>query len=246
VLEDVNRVGIIKSGGLFREVAPVSPYPRINPQQQKQEEHREPQEHRRPDENLKARRRFTAMRELIEQLRGKVQISRVDFNIANKELIDIGLSIAEEEFLAQLLRLKIPLPSIEDLLQQLKQRSAQPNLVKGRNISAADNPFPVYVAELAEYVMRFEGLQVKVAGRSREIIDEINKNDHFTVSHHRLRMEFTRSAGLPAESNESLNLNVSILVGAVEVDESGRRAILYQRQNQEYGLYSDKSLSLSI
>ena len=35
-------------------------------------------------------------------------------------------------------------------------------------------------------------------------------------------------------------------VGAVEVDENGRRAIFYRRPDNSYGLYSDKSISLSI
>jgi hypothetical protein len=186
------------------------------------------------------------MRELIEALKEQAKISRVDFNTANQELIDLGLSIAEDELIAQLLQLKVPLASIEELIRQMRQLSASPNLVSGRMIPAGANLFPVSVDELAEYLMRFDELQLVLGQQRSDIFDEINNNGRFVVEHNRLRLNFTRSAALPAVPGAPVNLNISIQLGAVELDENGRRAIFYQRPDQSYGLYSDKSISLSI
>lgn len=246
MLEQIRRFGNIKASDFHREVEPVKPYPRINPQQQHHEDYPQQETEQRPDNNKSTRRRFTAIRELIEELKTQAKISRVDFNTANQELIDLGLSIAEEELINQLLNLKIPLASIEGLIGQMRQRSVNPTLVSGRNISPNSNPFPVLVDELAEYVMRFDDLPVVMGSQHNNIFDEINKNGRFVAENNRVRLNFTRVAALPAMPNEPLSLTISIQLGAVEIDENGRRAIFYQRPDQSYGLYSDKSISLSI
>lgn len=244
MLEDIKKVSF-KSANIHREVAPVKPYPRIDPKQPRQEGYPQQDIEKRPEEKS-TRRRFTAMRDLIEELKGLAKISRVDFNTANQELIELGLAIAEEQLLTQLLHLKVPLAGIEELIRQIRQQSASPTLVSGRNISPDSELFPVFVEQLAEYLLRFDNLQVVVGSQFNEILDEINNNGRFVVEHNRLRLNFTRVAMLPAISADPLNLTINIQVGAVEVDEDGRRAIFYQRPDQGYGLYSDKSISLSI
>jgi len=246
MLEEVKRVGTFKAADIHREVEPVKPYPRINPQQQRQDGYQQQDAEQRPDDNNKARRRFTAMRELIEEIKNQAQINRVDFNTANQELIDLGLLIAEEELISLLLQLNVPLAGIEDLTQQLRQQSISPTLVSGRNISSTSKLFPVFVENLAEYLMRFDDLLVTMGPQRSDIFDEINNDGRFVVEHNRLRLNFTRVAALPAVPGGALNLSISIQLGAVEVDENGRRAIFYQRPDQSYGLYSDKSISLSI
>lgn len=245
MLEDVKKVNY-NAGNIHREVAPVKPYPRIDPQQPRQEGYPQQDAEKRPGEDKSTRRRFTAMRDLIEELKDQALISRVDFNTANQEMVDLGLSIAEEELIAQLLLLKVPLSGIEELTGQIRQRSANPQLVSGRNIPSNSGLFPVFIEDLAEYVMRFADLQIAVGGQNNAIQDEIDKNGRCVFEHNRLRLKFTRVAALPAIPGEPLNLTISIQVGAVEVDENGRRAMLYQRPDKSYGLYSDKSISLSI
>ena len=94
--------------------------------------------------------------------------------------------------------------------------------------------------------MRFDNLQLMMSNQRHDIFDEINNNGRFVVEHNRLRLNFSRNGALPAVPGEALNLTISIQVGAVEIDENGRRAIFYRRPDQSYGLYSDKSISLSI
>lgn len=246
MLEDINRVGIIKRGDLYREVLPVSPSLRINPQQHRQEDYPQPQEQRNPSQNRLARRRFTAIRELIEKLIAVAPIIRVDYNTANQELTDLGLSIAEEKLIDHLLRLKIPLDSIDDLVRQLQLRRSSPSLVSGRALSASAALFPVFVADLNEYLMRFDNLQIASSRNQSQLLDVINEHGHFLLEEGPMRLNFSRATLSPALKGDPLNLTVSIRVGAIETDDNGRRAIFYQRLDQSYGLYSDKSISLSI
>lgn len=245
MLEEVKRFGVYKPVGVQRDVAPVNPYPRIEPQQERQEgQRRQDQEKERSEKQ--SRRRFTAMRDLINELKTTAQISHVDFNTANRELINQGLSIAEEDLLAQLLHLKVPLGSIEDLSRQILQKTSNPLLISGRKLTPESELFPFYVEDLSEYLLRFEGLRVKMSQQHSDILDEINNNGRFVWTHDRLRLSFTRRSLLPAVPGASLELTISIQVGAVEVDENGRRAILYRRPNGGYALYSDKLISVSI
>ena len=245
MLEEVKRFGTYKAVGVQRDVAPVNPYPRINPQQERQEGQRQQEPEKGPAEQ-RARRRFTAMRDLINELKNRTLISHVDFNTANRELIEQGLAIAEEDLLAQLLHLKVPLGSIEELSQQIREQRGNPMLVSGRTIKPDTTLFPVFVEDLSEYLLRFEGLRVTLGDQHNDIYELINNNGRFVFEHDRLRLSFTRGSVLPAAPGSSLNLNISIQVGAVEVDENGRRAILYQRPDQNFALYSDKLLNLSI
>lgn len=246
MLEDVNRVGIMKPGDLFREVAPVSPYPRINPQQQRQEDYPQPQPERKLEEDRRARRRFTTMRELIEQLKALAPISRVDYSTVNQELLDLGLSVAEDELIPLLLQQKLPLDSIDDLVRQLQLQRSSPSLVGGQAIAPDANLFPIYVEDLAEYLMRFDGLKIISGSQNAQLIAQINEQGRCVVVHGRLRLDFSRSTLSPPVCGDTLALTISIQIGAVEIDENGRRAIFYQRPDQSYGLYSDKSISLSI
>jgi len=246
MLEDVKRTGVIRPGDLNREVVPVSPYPRINPQQQRQEGYSQQQPEKPFDEDRQVRRRFTAMRELIEQLKKLATISRVDYNTANQELVKRGLAIAEEELITLLLNLKIPLASIDELVRQLQLRRASPTLTSGRDISQEDTLFPIFVDQLSEYLVLFDELQVIPGEKNKLLVDEITNHGRYHVELKALRLTFSRPATVPPLGWKSLDLAIGIQVGAVEIDENGRRAIFYQRPDKSYGLYSDKAINLSI
>lgn len=245
MLEDMVKVGSPKATEIQREVEPVSPYPRINPQHSRLENDARPVAERKTGKSVQARRRFNTMRGLVEQLKKIVQIVRVDFNTALQEVCDQGLAIVEEELIPQLQQLKIPATGIDELIQQLQQQSTGLTPVSGRTLTATFRLFPIFVEGLAEYILRFDDLQIAVGWRNSEIFDEIRKNGRFVTEQNRMRLSFR-----PLTSNlvigDPLRLTIGLQVGAIEIDETGHRAILYQRPDQSYGLYSDKSISLSI
>jgi len=237
------RVGGTYAYQPYREVEPVPAYPRIDPQQPR-DQYPQQQSEKRLDKDDQARRRFRAMRELIDKLQKSAVMTRVDYLTAETELNDLGLLIAEKELVEQLLQLKIPLEGIDELFQQIRHRPATPDLGAGHNLSETDNFFPVFVAGLSEYNLRFQNLQVQADRKCNQIIENIEKNGQYVCEENRVRLAFLRAAA--PEDLAILQLNISILVAISEVDEAGRRVILYQRPNQSYALYADKQIDLSI
>ena len=247
MLEEVIRTRPLKPREILPQVGPVSPYPRIDPQQPKQEGYTRSQADTKTEQESPVRRRFTAMRRLIDQLKELAQVFRVDYTTADKEMQDQGLAITEEILIDQLLKLKISLTSIEELLQQLRQHSSGITLGPGQQLSSGrTNLFPVHSEGLSEYLLRFADLQIKIGPNNRAIVEEINNEGRFVFEQDRLRLNFRRFNSLTEPTDDALRLNISVLVGAIETDETGRRAILYPRPKQDFGLYADKQIDLSI
>ncbi|WP_303722963.1 hypothetical protein [Malonomonas rubra] len=245
MLEEVKRYGAYQLVGDQRDVAPINPILELSRSKSGRKRNGS-RNLKKPPPQQHSRRRFTAMRDLINELKNRVQISHVDFITANQELIDLGVSIAKEELLAELLLLKVPLGSIKELSRQILKKSYNPHLGSGRDITPETNLFPVYVEDLSEYLLRFVELRIVMSQKHNNIFAEINNNGRFFTEHNRVRLSFTRSSALPTDFGAKLELTISIQVGAVEIDENGRRAILYQRPDQSFGLYSDKLINLSI
>lgn len=237
------RVGGTHAYQPYREVEPVPQYSRIDPQQPREESPQQQGEKHLDKENHSPRR-FSAMRDLIDKLKKSAKMARVDYLTVETELNDLGLAIAEKELIEQLLQLKLPLAGIDELFQQIRHRPATPDLGAGRKLSETENFFPFFVAGLSEYNLRFQNLQVQTDRNCSQINENNKNNDRYVSEKNRIRLDFLRSTA-PAES-VILQLNISILVAVSEVDEAGRRVILYQRPNQSYALYADKQIDLSI
>ncbi|MEA3361676.1 MAG: hypothetical protein U9Q61_00150 [Thermodesulfobacteriota bacterium] len=227
----------------YREVEPVPPYSRINPQQSR-DEYPQQQSEQRVDKTDPVRRRFRTMRKLIDELKEMTGLARVDYSTAEMELNNLGFLIAEAELVDQLLELKISPQEIGELLQQLRSRSISSTLGAGHNLSESDNFFPVFVAGLSEYNLCFQNLQVKIDQKSDKIIEKVETSGRFISEKNRLRLDF--SDATPAEETNTLQLDISILVAVSEVDDDRRRVILYQRPDKSYALYADKQIDLSI
>ncbi|MCD6581578.1 MAG: hypothetical protein J7K90_07220 [Desulfuromusa sp.] len=227
----------------YREVEPVPPYPRIDPQRPRDEYPRQ-QSEQRADKADPVRRRFMAMRILIDELKKAAGLTRVDYSTAETELNDLGLSILESELVEQLLELKVPLEGIDHLFQQIRQRPTTPDLRAGHNLSEDYNFFPVFIAGISEYNLRFQQLQVQSSDKSIRINENIDGRGHFVSEKNRLRLDFRQMAA--TEDIDVLQLDISIQVAVSEVDDAGRRVILYQRPNQSFALYADKQIDLSI
>ena len=237
------RVGGTHGYQLYREIEPVPPYPRIDPQQPK-DEYPHQQSERRSDKDDHTRRRFRAMRKLIDELQEFSGLTRVDYLTTETELKELGISIVEKELVEQLLELKISSGNIEELFQQVPQGAVSPLLGPGQTLSDNHNFFPVFVPGLSEYNFHLPNLHIRSNYGFEKIIEKIEENGRFISEKNRLRLSF-RHSELPGEIM-ILQLDISVMVAVSEVDDAGRRVILYQRPNKTYALYADKQIDLSI
>lgn len=228
---------------ISREVEPVPPYPRIDPQR-KRDEYPQQQREQRTDRPDPVRRRFGVMRTLINELMKASGLIRVDYLTAETELHELGLSILEQELVEQLLEMQISLEEIDSLLQQIRQGKTAPCLEAGQDLSENYHLFPVFVAGISAYNLCFQQLQLNTNPNKNRISDTIAKHGYYVSEKNRLRLDFRKL--VTVTEIDALQLDIGVLVAVSEVDESGRRAILYQRQDQSYAMYADKQIDLAI
>ena len=237
------KVGGTQAYQLYREVEPVPPYPRIDPQRRR-DENPQPQSEQRGDKNDHVRRRFDAMRKLIDELMKVSGISRVDYLTAVNELTEQGFLILENELLEQLLGLNFTADELSEVIEQISQRGVLPDLQPGRLLSETRNFFPVYIFGLSEYNFCFPPLHLSAVNPVPLLIEKIESQGYCIAETERLRLDFR--PGEPLGNRHDLVVSISVLVGGSEVDDGGRRVILYSRPDQGYSLYADKQIDLSI
>ncbi len=243
--EEYTRVGPLRNPHSLKEVQPVSPYPRIDPQQQHSNDQQGNRQAPSKDEGLQVRRRFIAMRRLVEQLKASRSLQRVNFQTADRELRLAGWQLAEAELRDLLHQLKFPLRNIDLLFRELAGNPTLSNLVAGKRLAAEDRLIlPESPAGLSEYNLVFQPLPLHAESINSQLSQKVEAEGRYIHSTDRLRLSF-RPADLLR--GDTLELTISALVGAVEIDQAGRRrAILYPRPQEGFGLYADKQINLSI
>ncbi len=228
---------------LHREVGAVSPYPRVDPQRPRGEDSPARREGR-GEKRGHVRRRFDAMRRLIDILMKESTINRVDYLTSIEELTELGFSILEKELLEQLLTLGFSTAELNSMLGQIAQKEVVPDLKPGRLLAEAHSFFPVYVSGLSEYNFCFPPLSLSAAHPLPALSEALESHGFYVTEKNRLRLDFRVGGG--ADSGVDLTLTISVLVGGSEVDEEGRRVVLYRRSDHRYALYADKQIDLSI
>lgn len=237
------RIGHSHGYRSYREVEPVPAYPRIDPQQPRDEYPRQQSEPRQSGEDL-ARRRFTAMRRVIDLLKKDAQIDRVDYQTADAELTENGFRYAEEHLVERLLELPLAVAAIDELLSQIRQRPQNVSLQLGDRLSAASDWLPVAVNGLRRYCLRFGELRLAEGCPNPRIMEQLRDTGHYRSEAERCTVTLQALPGEPRD--RTLSLSVEILVAAAESDENGRRVLLYPRPGGRFALYADKQIDLSI
>jgi len=234
------KIGATQPYQLYREVDPAPPYPRIDPQRPRNEYSRQQREQRDDNSGHKPRR-FDAMRKLIDELMMSAEVGRIDYVTAVRELTEIGINILESEFLDQLLELGFSAENLDGLLEQITQHGISSELQPGKLISAEHNIFPIFISGLSEYNLHFPPLYISADTYPATLIKTIEEQGYFASGKNRLYLDFRFSEDL-----QTVVMTMSVVVGVSEVDESGRRVILYHHPVRGYALYADKQIDLSI
>ena len=231
------RVGSTHAYQPYREVEQVEATPKINSQQQRDGQTQ--QQRSKQHKGGQTVRRFVTMRKLIDALIEVTEISRVDYHTVQSELNDLGLAILEVELIEQFLQLNIALDDIDDLLQQIRQQVVIPTFEAGDHLIAEHNFFPVFVAGISEYNLCFDQLRLPKFDLSTRIGENLDIIGRFIEHKNRIWLDFHQTA-------DAVVLKIMVHVAVSELDDAGRRVILYQRQDQSYALYADKQIDLSI
>lgn len=224
-----------------REVEPVPPYPRVNPKLPQEEYPRQNSQRRENAES--GRRRFTAMRKLIDELKQDRRVVRVDYLTLENELTAAGMLRLNQSLVSRLLELKILSGAINRLVTQLKSESLIPILTSGSMLQETENPLPIYVPGLERLCLALNDLALEHESHT-EVIEKIEKDGRYVVDREGIRLDLRPLPGSPVPS--IFRLSIAVLVAVSEKDENGRKAILYQRPDGTFALYADKQIDLSI
>lgn len=228
---------------LYREVEPVQPYPRIDPQQPQDERTRNQDESRAKKDDM-ARRRFVAMRALIERLKTVGRIERIDYHALVSELTKVSIGIAERELFDLLRKQQVPNDGLGHLAAQIRDRIAAPELSFGPLLTADRSILPSYSQGLSEFLLCYSGLELLPGQEGPLLIEAIGGDGLYSCAAGQLRVEFRPQ--VRTQYDTALEVDIRILVGVGEMDEANRRAILFERSSGVFALYTDKLISLSI
>jgi hypothetical protein len=228
---------------LYREVEPVQPYPRIDPQQPHDEKPRGQDQARGKKETL-LRRRFFAMRQLIERLKDFGQFERISYPALVSELGNIGVARADKELFELLQTHQVPAAGLNHIASQVRNLMTTPDIGFGPPLDAEHNFLPYFSRGLAVVQLRFLHLELLPGQEGAELVGAIARDGTFRSATRNLQVEFKPQ--VKAQYDSALEVDIRIMVAVGEMDEEHRRAILYERTPGVFALYTDKQISLSI
>ncbi len=234
------RIGQLHAYQPYPEVEPVSPYPRVDPQQRDENPQRQPAARQRSDDQ--ARRRFVAMRKLIEEMKKSArQILRVDYFTAEAELHDLGLGVVEGELPPLLNTLRMSQADMDFCFKHLRDSKDDAVLRTGEELTREKNPLPVFVPGLIEYSLCFPAFVFNSEILLKKMQEE--QKAQFVLRKGSLTMVFFTS-----ESRvDQLWCHVYAQAAVCELDEAGRRVVFYPRVAADsYALYADKQINIAI
>jgi hypothetical protein len=228
---------------LYREVEPVQPYPRIDPQQPHDEKPRG-QDQAREKKDAQPRRRFVAIRQLIDRLKEFGRFERINYPALVSELETIGVAHADRELFELLQFHQVPTAGLHHLAAQVRARITTPDVGFGPPLDAEHNVLPYFSRGLSVVHLRFLQLELLPGQEGSMLIDAIARDGSFRCATRQLQVEFKPQVKIQYDS--ALNVDIRIVVAVGEMDEAKRRAILFERTPGVFALYTDKQISLSI
>jgi len=228
---------------LYREVEPVQPYPRIDPQQPQDEKPRG-QDQAREKKDMQLRRRFVAMRQLIDRLKEFGQLERINYPTLVNSLSTIGIAQADKELFELLQAHQVPTVGLNHLAAQIRPLIGTPDIGFGPPLDVEQNVLPYFSRGLSVVQLRYLHLELLAGEEGPVLVDAIARDGSFRCATRHLQVEIYPQ--VKAQYDSVLEINIRIMVAVGEIDEENRRAILFERTPRVFALYTDKQISLSI
>ncbi len=228
---------------LYREVEPVQPYPRIDPQQPHDEKPRG-QDQAREKKDTHPRRRFVAMRHLIDRLKELGRLERINYPTLVNELGNIGVAHADKELFELLQSYQVPNAGLNHLATQIRPLIVTPDIGFGPPLAAENNVLPYFSRGLSMVQLRYLHLELLAGQEGPVLVEAIANGGSFRCAAGHLQVEFQPKVKIQYDSALAVDIRIMVAVG--EMDEENRRAILVERSPGLFALYTDKQISLSI
>ena len=240
--EEYTRLGPIRATYSRSEIAPALPAARIvrrpNPQEQSNSYPQQPSEQR-----SRARRRFKAMRRLLNRLKQQRGFQRVDFNTAEKEMRAAGRQLVEDHLTAALGPLLHPAELHAVAAEWRSQLPSAPTKAGRPLLHAEALGFPTAPLGLCEFQLEVTALHLEPSQLIAPARATLKEENYLAQQSGPLRIQVGRP---DPQHPDNLVVRLEVSIGVVEIDPAGRRVILYQRPDQSHGLYMDKPIDLKV
>ena len=230
-------------------VEPVLEYQRLADRYQTVEERAESE--RKKQRALKRpERRFVALRKLVTHLKKNYSFIRVDHVSAERELCRLGLKKIHNDLATLLSGLELTTTATNDIVGQVANQSTLFKL--GHNGATAQLDLPLYANlshGLQVLTLEQQDLKVPVIDLSCVALLERCQDKRLMASHNNLLLSvhaIKKDAAQKATVHKNFMLDLSIAMGVIEINDSGRRAFIYQQSDTSFALYADKQISIEI
>lgn len=233
----------------FKEIKPIIPYQRIAEKYHPVDERRQQTAKKQSTLTDRPRRRFIAMRNLIDSLKQDHSIQRIDYISAEQEIRVLGLTTIKKSLPSLLSELGLSNNATKQIITLVEEHAPLLQLRNRTSIAQLDRSlYPEVGDGLQVLNLDLAELPLPMIDFSYVALLERCKNGPITSTLNNLYLTITNLDEIATQSSPkpSCQLTLSITSGIIEIDTTGRRAFLYQRADKSFGLYSDKQINLEI
>lgn len=233
----------------FKGIKPISPYQRIAERYQPFDERPQQATEKRPPLAERPRRRFLAMRNLIDSLKQDHPIQRIDYISAEQEIRALGLATINKSLPPLLSELGLSNNATKKIISLVEEQTPFLQLRNRSSIARLDRSlYPNIGNGLQVLNLDLPDLSLPMIDFSCVILVERCQNGPISLTLSNLYLTINSLDKITPHTprQQSFQLTLSIPSGVIEIDKTGRRAFLYQRADKSFGLYADKQINLEI
>jgi hypothetical protein len=230
-------------------VAPINEYQRLNERHLPVERRKEPDQHPNDSDRQRPERRFIALRKLVTALKKDHPFTRTDHASAEQEIIQLGVDKIHTDLGDLLASLDLTTSASAETVKKILARADQFKLINNAPTAQLDHQlFSKLTPGLKALGLSISGLKIPLIDLSCVALAERCNQRRLMASHNNLLLSVinANTGQTPPSVQEGLQLDLSVSLGVVEMDDSGRRAFVYRRADDSYVLYADKQINIEI
>jgi len=228
-------------------VEPIIEYQRLADRYQTVEERAE-SERKKNNAHKRPERRFIALRKLVTNIKKDHMFSRVDHVSAETEIRQLALTKIHNDLATLLSGLELTSTAANEIVQRVVDQAPRFQLNHNGATSQLDHLLYANLSHgLKVLSLEQHDLTVPFIDLSCVALIERCQGKRLMASHNNLLLTIqARDAADKNTVQQGFKLDLSIAMGVIEIDDSGRRAFVYQRADNSFALYADKQISIEI
>ena len=229
-------------------VEPIIEYQRLADRYQTVEEHVE-NERKKRNALKRTERRFIALRKLVSTLKKDHSFSRLDYPSADHEIRRLAVERIQNDLADLLTGLELTPTAATEIVRIVLEHSAHFQLTPTTATAQLDHLLYVNLSPgLKALSLTVTGITIPLIDLSCLALLERCQKGRLMASHNNLLLTVSHkeNGSNKIKLQESFEISLLIATGVIEIDDSGRRAFVFQRGDTSFALYADKQINIEI